>query len=626
MSVFGYEAKKILIKQYSLVIMLFVIIASLFSLPDSTDQDYGFSVKSDKERYLEMMQSLSGRLTEEKETEIVGLYESLLEAKAAVKDVSDKLAAGSMTDEEFNNALAPYKEILNDADVIETLFERYQYTAADRDRRMLIPAKSIPVMENDGINYLFLLAVLFCSAFAIMIEHTSKGHILLRTTPDGQRKTMMAKLLMMTLMIITVSVILSCIDLIKLAAQLPDQYRNFSLCSLEKYGNTEYDMSIFSAFVWVQLMKVLGYLLISSLSMLTAHFAKNYAAAIFPYAALPIVADYLAEQDSQAYFLPTGLMKGYGYFFGEVTFTDGFGNSTVIFHGIPVSHMYGVVCAAFLFVAASCIILIITEKNRLVKKHGFSKKALLLPVISMLLFTSCSNNSDSIYNGHSDAGWYKMEAENSRYVFEIKYISEDGTGLGTIIGSEIYYTDKETGFSEKIPISVFSEYADISSLFATEKYLYYFSDFNTIARIRLSDMTCEEVLAFNSGPERTALGLKFSYDDGLPLVSTPCVFSDGKSVYFTDRLERVYRIDMFGEAVCIIDESTSEIQVDEKYIYYIDGDHILKAYELATGTVFILSDKSIVSNTLSGDGRNLYYETSEGKLVTDKEGIGKKEE
>lgn len=52
MSLFGYEAKKVLIKQYALFLFFAVIVIRLFSLPDGLEADYGFKSSADKNAYL----------------------------------------------------------------------------------------------------------------------------------------------------------------------------------------------------------------------------------------------------------------------------------------------------------------------------------------------------------------------------------------------------------------------------------------------------------------------------------------------------------------------------------------------------------------------------------------------
>ena len=90
-------------------------------------------------------------------------------------------------------------------------------------------------------------------------------------------------------------------------------------------------------------------------------------ASVFPFIAFPIVVDYLAERDSQGYVLPTGLLKGYGYFFGDVADVFSVGDPVVYFHAVPVWVLTALIVFAVMFIIIGALILIWSDRNRLTK-------------------------------------------------------------------------------------------------------------------------------------------------------------------------------------------------------------------------------------------------------------------
>lgn len=98
--------------------------------------------------------------------------------------------------------------------------------------------------------------------------------------------------------------------------------------------------------------------------------------------------------------------------------------------------------------------------------------------------------------------------ENSRYSFELKY--EDEKEL-------IAVTDKSSGESFIIPEETFvDESYSIMSIYPTENYLYYMKGRNSgvsIYRIKLSDMTREEIIKSSDTADKSILGLTFSWSD-----------------------------------------------------------------------------------------------------------------
>ncbi|MDE6592641.1 MAG: hypothetical protein K2K57_06220 [Oscillospiraceae bacterium] len=130
MSLFKYEAKKILIKQYGLFLFAAVILLKLISLPQQLNTNYGFNTSADKNTYLEMLKPLSGMLTEEKETIITDMKERLIEAKSLNSQLLDAYQSGdSEMIGELEKRLDGYEEILKNENVIERMFEKYSYVS-----------------------------------------------------------------------------------------------------------------------------------------------------------------------------------------------------------------------------------------------------------------------------------------------------------------------------------------------------------------------------------------------------------------------------------------------------------------------------------------------------------------
>ncbi len=367
MKIFLYELKKITVKQYALFIFLLVILVRLFSLPDTLKQDYGFYSDLEKDRYLEMIEAVSGKLTEENEAIIIGYKEDLLAAQAEEKRLRSEYDSKKITFEEFLEQLEPYNEILDNENIIDKIFEQYNYVITDRENRAILPVSNVPIIESSSVDFLFLLCVVFCCAFAVMNEYTSKTNIILKTTPKGQSNTMAVKITILLSLIALTSIALSLIDLISLSAQLAPQYWGYGIRSVEQYNNSHVEISIGAMFAVVQLLKMLGFLLLGVSAMITARLTKNYVASVFPFIAFPIVVDYLAERDSQGYFLPTGLLKGYGYFFGDVADVFSVGDPVVYFHAVPVWVMTALIIFAMLFIILGAFALIRADRNRLAK-------------------------------------------------------------------------------------------------------------------------------------------------------------------------------------------------------------------------------------------------------------------
>ena len=620
MRLLKYEAKKILIKQYGLFIFAAVILIKLISLPTQLNINYGFNTYADRNAYLEMLKPLSGSLTEEKEEKIVNMKEQLLEAQNIRSQCLEALQNGDLeTYDELYKGLEPYIDILKNENSIERVFKQYSYVCEDRENRALIPVKSVGVMENTSVNYIFLLCICFCCTYAIMVEQGGKAEVIIRTSPNGQGKTMAAKIEVLFLTVGISSLVLSAFDLFVLSAQLPSEYWHYNVSSLESFKGCPIKISIWGVFVSVQLMRLLGALFIASAAMLTAHFSRSYMAGIFPFAAIPIVVDYISEGDSQSYYLPTGLLKGWGYFYGDVA--SPFDESLITFHNVPLVFTFLLIFFSLLFVIGSEILLIQSGKNRLSHNGGKTAKAVLLGVMLMLL-SSCSVQSSDVIDeyGGSISVYSTYIAQNSKYKFKVEtlsYINSQGEEDTT---DTLNITDKATGKTEAYPFTPFTkEQRTIDYLFACEDCLL-FSCNNTIMRLDLNDFSLTTIYS-EKGSKRIVFGLAFDFaEDHEEFMFSPNgAFTDGKTTFIYNESSGIARLRFDGSLEFLVsDDFSGGLEYDGKALYYISSDNMLHKYDIEKGKDNVIYDKEIVRYSLKGDRDKLYFQSYGMEVVLDK--------
>lgn len=615
MNLFGYELKKVLIKQYALFIFLSVIALKLLSLPGELDVNYGFGSSAKRSAYLEMLEPLSGKLTDEKEQKIIDMKKRLLEAQSLRAQITDAYRAEDTEKiTELNKQLEEFRDVLKNEDVIERIFDQYVYVFGDRETREIIPVKKVGIMERASANYPFLLCICFCSAFAVMAEQTSKTHLIIRTTPNGQGRTMAAKIGVLFLTIGASSAVLSVADLVTMSFQLPRNYWNCSICSIERFANCPVKMSIIGAFAAVQAFRLLGALFVGAAAMLTAYFTRNYAASIFPYIALPVVSDYVAERDSQSYFLPTGLLKGWGYFYGDVG-EPGY-EEHIMFHGIPILYTCLLTAFSLLFVITAAVILIRAGKNRLAKKRGgIAKTAAICTVLSLLLLTSCSAGKTDVLSQYGGSiSVYGDNSENSRYKFEIEYIHTDDSGHFT---NALSITDKQTGKTEQYAFSPFEEQIIIDSLFAAEDCLLFVLN-RDIVRLDLNDFSLSTIYEYET-MDKVVFGLMFDFGDEDIFFKARGAFTDGKSVYIYDQNNGVAKLGLDGKPRLLFTDRTSfGLEYDGSAFYYISQDEKLHRFELSSGKNTVIFESAADRITLDGDAEFLYFQSYGKNIKLDK--------
>ena len=619
MKLLKYEAKKILIKQYALFLFAAVILIKLISLPEQLETNYGFNSSAEKNAYLEMLKPLSGMLTEENEALITDMKEQLIEAQSLSSQLFDAYQSeDAELIAELEKRLEEYKDILKNENAIERIFEQYSYVSEDREVRALIPVKKVGVMENASVNYLFLLCICFCCAYAVMVEQGGKAEVIIRTTPNGQGKTMAAKIGILLAVISISALVLSLTDLTALSFQLPKEYWQYSVHSLESFKNCPINISVIGVFAAVQLMRLTGTLFVGSAAMVTAHFNHNYAASIFPFAAVPIIADYVSEQDSQSYFLPTGLLKGWGYFYGDVADPYNWEMEYIIFHKIPLGYTAALTALSLLFVIGSAVILIHSGKNGLARKGGKALKAAALGMTLMLLSSCSAESSDVIEEyGGSVSIYPEFFTQNSRYSFKVEnlpYIDQQDRETYT---NTLNITDKETGRTEEYPFDPFEGQMIINNLFASEDCLL-FSCNKAIMRLDLEDFSLTTVYA-EKGPKRIVFGLVFDFGEEELRFDPEGAFTDGKTIYIYDRFSGIAKPEPGGGLKVLLSDDTSRgLEFDGKAFYYISADDLLHKYDIASGKNTVIYEGKADTYSLKGDREKIYFQSDGIDVVLDK--------
>lgn len=619
MKLFRYEAEKILIKQYGIFLFAAVILIRLISLPNQLEANYGFNTSADKNAYLELLKPFSGMLTEEKEEKIIGMKKRLLEAQDIKARCLEALGSGDLEAyEEMHKSLDEYTDVLKDESAIERIFEQYDYVSEEREVRALIPVKRVGVMENASVNYLFLLCICFCCAYAVMIEQSGRAEVIIRTTPNGQGKTMAAKLAVLLITITLSSIALSVIDLAALSAQLPSEYWRYNIHSLEGFKNCPVQIRIMGVFVTVQCMRLTGALFIGSAAMLAAHFSHSYAASIFPFAAVPIVADYVSKHDSQSYFFPTGLLKGWGYFYGDVA--DSHNEEYIVFHGVPTGYTLALTALSLLLVIGVAIILIHSGKNRLARKGKKPIKTAAFGILLALLLSSCSANGSDVIEecGGSVSVYPTYIAQNSGYKFTVEsqsYIDEHGGESNT---DTLNITDKETGETVEYPFDPFKGQMLIDNLFACEDCLLFACN-DAIMRLNLDDFSLNVVYE-RKGTGRKVFGLIYDEDEADEIIFDPeGAFTDGKTVFVYDWYSGIAKVGFDGSLNFLVsDDISGGLEYDGKAFYYISNDNLLHKYDIGSDKNTVIYEGEVIPYSLKADREKIYFKSCGKEVILNK--------
>lgn len=621
MKIFVYEMKKILIKQYAIIILAAVVIVRLLSSLPLAKQTYGFDSATEREKYFEIISPFIGAVTEEKTDRADELENQLETASQQYDKLIDQRLEHKISDIEYYEQMKLYEPTLNIKKQIEKTVE--QVRQAQERQCDILPVSYIPIICDASADYLFVLAICLICSLSVITEYTSKTRYILCTTPAGQSRSMAAKTAVLLLSVAMASVLLSAVEGYCLSKQLPFEYWAYSARGVEIMTNCTAELSIGGLFIQTQLIKLVGSIFTASVAILISELFKSYAASVFSLVTVQIVVDYVGNRSNLSYLLPTGAMRGYGYFYGDVTPTAE--NNYMQFSGVPLWYTAVLMCGLLIFSAAACTGTILSCNNRLKRKRKKIHKAALLStmcIITSLLLSSCSvanNRYDPedtmklVGGSYTLIGEYNIPFTNELKTSKYEIVLETNQSSG---GFSISLIDLASNEKLDIPQSYFSDETFIHC-FITEHYIlveYIAKDGTEAMRYYdLNDFSTQTIAQNTRGVEKNLFGLTFKDSESI-FTTSSLIFTDDRDFFFvTD--SGLYKVGVNKNASLIIDEPVTEgLIYDAHSIYFISEKDSIKRYDLSTGILSeIVSAEKIIPRSLWGDYDYIYYTSENGE-------------
>lgn len=621
MKIFVYEMKKILIKQYAIIILAAVVIVRLLSSLPLAKQTYGFDSATEREKYFEIISPFIGAVTEEKIGRADELENQLKTASQQYDKLIDQRLEHKISDIEYYEQMKLYEPTLNIKKQIEKTVE--QVRQAQERQCDILPVSYIPIICDASADYLFVLAICLICSLSVITEYTSKTRYILCTTPAGQSRSMAAKTAVLLLSVAIASVLLSAVEGYCLSKQLPFEYWAYSARGIEIMTNCTAELSIGGLFIQTQLIKLVGSIFTASVAILISELFKSYAASVFSLVTVQIVVDYVGNRSNLSYLLPTGAMRGYGYFYGDVTPTAE--NNYMQFSEVPLWYTEVLICGLLIFSAAACTGTILSCNNRLKRKRKKIRKAALLStmcIITSLLLSSCSvanNRYDPedtmklVGGSYTLIGEYNIPFTNELKTSKYEIVLDTNQSSG---GFSISLIDLASNEKLDIPQSYFSDETFIHC-FITEHYIlveYIAKDGTEAMRYYdLNDFSTQTIAQNTRGVEKNLFGLTFKDSESI-FTTSSLIFTDDRDFFFvTD--SGLYKVGINKNASLIIDEPVTEgLIYDAHSIYFISEKDSIKRYDLSTGILSeIVSAEKIIPRSLWGDYDYIYYTSENGE-------------
>ncbi len=604
-----HEFKKLYIKQFGLLLLILFMISEIF-LINAKYSEMQFPNGNTKAHFEKYMQDFSGRLTPEKENEILSEQEKILNAQNAESLIMRKLWDNEYESEgDFLSDIAPVSEVARRSEAFKLLFGKYSYAKGSPEERYILSC-DYKGLTSDYPDIMLTALVIVGTAFLFINEESSRVITIIRISENGMSKTLYAKYASLLVLICSAHMFSTVTELAFILLKGDPGELRYPLQSIEFFQNCPYKISIIGAFLCINAIKFLGYLFLSSFIILLSVTLKNPLLTVFIPSAVCVLQQFLFSPATPAYYLPTGLLRAVGYFRGnsEETINQ---NTTLAetvrdFTEIPLQHLILLLFATIIFCIAASVIA--RRYYQVTRTHsGMYKSAALLPLLIIVLFSGCSTDTpnDVIFNAN-EAMFFAQDEEHF-------YIS-DSNGITAV--------SKSDGTSAQMITDAFSfsEKKDCRLALCGD-YLYYHdhSQFdNSVSRISLSGMT-SEIICSAGGKDAGFLGLSSGNEMGIfsdNMISS--FFSDGKNIYFIFYGgDGVYKLNG-NKLECVISDTlygTDKVCFDGNRIYYINRRLELRSYDVKSGDTEIISGD--FTKAVYYDGRRLLYSNMNGIFALD---------
>lgn len=598
-----YEWKKLLLRRRGLLLIVVLLIAELAGTLMFT-QPYDRVLEENRQIYDSYLSEVEGPLTPEKREALENEMERLNTAHWTLEQAKMEYYAGEITEEEYR---AAFDRLYPDDKLyvgFTTLYSQYIYVRESDNRFFLYTGGWEVLLTNQSPDYLFLLLLIILLTPVFSEEYACRMHEILLTQRKSAKYQVFSKITVALLLTLILTAILQFIDLVYCAVRFGLPNGSFTLQSVQSFGNTAKQLTLWQAF-WLQFaLKELGYLyaaiVILCLSVLLRKFALTLMAsiAILPLPLLTVPAhDILLRVPG-----PWALTIGSIYLNG--------GSRELDLSALTLLLLV-------VFVAIGIMLYVIHRKNTnwQLKNRKIRMIPLFLCALAMLL-TGCSHHEETVIYNRSASDWYETD----------DYLISGGT-MG------YSFIDRATGEHYGFPLtSMVNETTTCgSSVYGTGNAVYYLKTTTHRPRtgwdsvvtmccdlVKLDLDTMKESVVYQWNEEATwFFGLleRNRREPGSLFVELQ--FVHGNNLYYTSSSagSSLNRMDLRTGTVEVVFDSlnTQDLAYDGSNIYYLDSYNRLVIHTIETGAEVTIDDVVAGKFLLTPDG--IYFQNRRNHLA-----------
>ncbi len=318
MRVLFYEFNKMFFKQKAIIFIVLFICIKLMTFcttasysVETTEQNKGF--------YKQYLINLNGKLTSEKETSIKNEQEQIANMHSEKNNVINKYLNGQIDDSEYVLKLNKINNKMKKSEAFTIIEDQYNYIKQDPNNRYFLYTNgwtNLLASESPDIILIFLLLLVITPIFTY--EYEKEMIFLILTSKKGKWITPAYKIIAASIITIILTIGFSVIEYIYCKVKYGLPLGNFQLQSIVFFKNSAYHMSLMQTYLYISLIKLIGFLVFTYLIIFIAVITKKTVLTLVTSLSIIFIPYFIYFNDSIKFKLPSplGFMIGNGYFRG----------------------------------------------------------------------------------------------------------------------------------------------------------------------------------------------------------------------------------------------------------------------------------------------------------------------
>lgn len=605
------ELKKLLFKQYSLFILLFLLIIKTITFMSSTEyqifnRSEEFIYLNDKEMevYSDYLQEYQGKITDDVIAKVEAEKRMISELEVERINLHDQFEQGTIAEQDFMQAISEIEPTYEKREAFKAFYADFEKWANEPEKRYIIAGKT-SVFNNQQMEYLLILALFTLIVVFFTTEQSTKMELLLKTTPRGGVFAGERKFIAVIALIAIYWGGFFLVELSEIVLRLGANTLTFPAQSITTFYHSNVSMSIFGVFCAIQLTKLLGYLFWGLLVGVLAQLTKRVVLSVFIPSSIIFLMLYFWTNETRFY-TPLGLLTGQAYFTGTIYIPSSVGDF-VVQENIPMIS-FALLCSAVLvLIMIFGLIICASYRSKIKRIYKYKNKGKLMAfsLLLIMLFSGCQDEAKRIYTYNAVPSFDTVYTTQT-HRYEVS-ISDEGNCDGII------RTTLDDGVSVEITREFDTGGVKSMSIMSEINGAFYYVLDDNIHRIDLT--TFEETIVFQQTDPYKERSRYFNlYRDYVTenRISIRHIFALGDTFYFNDEDGKLYKLNGMNKAEMLIDTGMSfyTYSFDGKAIYFISKSYQAVKFAIGDTEPTILSSKFY--NTLILEEDFIVLENSDG--------------